>query len=230
MRRLIAALLLALASTAGGAAQPRPNVVLILADDLGYGDVGAFNPAGRIPTPHLDRLAREGMRFTDAHTASAVCTPTRYGLLTGRYPWRSRLPIGVLWGNGDALIEPGRLTVASLLRDTGYHTAGIGKWHLGLRWAARPGAAPDRTTNTATAPVGWIDYSGRITDGPTHHGFAEFFGLPASLDMRDYVYIDGDRVHEAPTTTIAGAPSNTPAFHRPGRAGRRSSPNACSET
>ena len=219
MRRLTAALLLAVAFAVSSGAQTRPNVVLILADDLGYGDVGAFNPDGRIPTPHLDRLAREGMRFTDAHTASAVCTPTRYGLLTGRYPWRSRLPIGVLWGNGDALIEPGRLTVASLLRDTGYHTAGIGKWHLGLRWAARPGASPDRTTNTQTASVDWIDYGGRITDGPTHHGFAEFFGLPASLDMRDYVYIDGDRVHEAPTTTIAGAPSSVPAFHRPGRAG-----------
>ena len=219
MRRLAAAVLLAVASTTGGAAQTRPNIVLILADDLGYGDVGAFNPAGRIPTPHLDRLAREGLRLTDAHTPSAVCTPTRYGLLTGRYPWRTRLPRGVLWGNGDALIEPNRTTVASLLRDSGYHTAGIGKWHLGLRWAAAPGATPDRTTNTEKAAVDWIDYSGRIADGPTHHGFAEFFGLPASLDMRDYVYIDDDRVHEPPTTAIAGAPSTVPAFHRPGRAG-----------
>ncbi len=219
MRRLTAALLLALASSASGTAQTRPNVVLILADDLGYGDVGAFNPAGRIPTPHLDRLAREGLRLTDAHTPSAVCTPTRYGLLTGRYPWRSRLPRGVLWGNGDALIEPDRTTVASLLRESGYHTAGIGKWHLGLRWAAGPGTTPDRTTNTEAAPVDWIDYGGRIADGPTHHGFVEFFGLPASLDMRDYVYIDGDRVLEPPTTTIAGEPSAVPAFHRPGRAG-----------
>jgi arylsulfatase A len=219
MRRLIAAVLVAAAAIAGGSAQTRPNVVLILADDLGYGDVGAFNPGGRIPTPHLDRLAREGLRFTDAHTASAVCTPTRYALLTGRYPWRTRMPRGVLWGNGDALIEPGRMTLASLLRDAGYHTAGIGKWHLGLRWAAAPGSTADRTTNTETAPVDWIDYSSRITDGPTHHGFDEFFGLPASLDMRDYVYIDGDRVPEPPTATIAGAPSTVPAFHRPGRAG-----------
>lgn len=102
-----------LRSAAGAAAvaglraqQRRPNVVMILADDLGYGDVGAFNPAGRIPTPHLDRLASGGVRMIDAHTPSAVCTPTRYGLLTGRYPWRSRLPRGVLWGNGDAMIEP----------------------------------------------------------------------------------------------------------------------------
>jgi arylsulfatase A-like enzyme len=148
-----------------------------------------------------------------------VCTPTRYALLTGRYPWRTRLPRGVLWGNGDALIEPGRTTLASLLRDAGYHTAGIGKWHLGLRWAVLPGATPDRTTNNEKGPVDWIDYAGRITDGPTHHGFAEFFGLPASLDMRDYVYIEGDRVAEPPATTLAGVPSSVPAFHRPGRAG-----------
>jgi len=219
MRHLIAALVAATATIAAASAQTRPNVVLILADDLGYGDVGAFNPAGRIPTPHLDRLAREGLRFTDAHTASAVCTPTRYALLTGRYPWRTRMPRGVLWGNGDALIEPGRVTLPSLLRDAGYHTAGIGKWHLGLRWAAAPGTTVDRTTNSETAPVDWIDYSGRIADGPTHHGFDEFFGIPASLDMRDYVYIDGDRVVEPPTVTIAGAASKDPAFHRPGRAG-----------
>lgn len=105
MCRLAAALILAVVTAAGAGAQARPNIVVILADDLGYGDVGAFNPGGRIPTPHLDRLAREGMRLTDAHTPSAVCTPTRYGLLTGRYPWRTRLPCGVLWGNGDALIE-----------------------------------------------------------------------------------------------------------------------------
>jgi arylsulfatase A len=219
MRSLAAALFLAGVTAAGAGAQARPNIVVILADDLGYGDVGAFNPGGRIPTPHLDRLAREGMRLTDAHTASAVCTPTRYALLTGRYPWRTRLPRGVLWGNGDALIEPGRMTLASLLRDAGYHTAGIGKWHLGLRWAAAAGSTPDRTTNTETAPVDWIDYTARIADGPTHHGFTEFFGLPASLDMRDYVYVDGDRVHEPPTTTLAGAPASVPGFHRPGRAG-----------
>ena len=219
MRWTAAAILFTLAAAADSAAQTRPNVVLILADDLGYGDVGAFNPAGRIPTPHLDRLAREGLRLTDAHAAAALCTPTRYGLLTGRYPWRTRLPSGVLWGNGDALIEPNRTTVASLLRDAGYHTAGIGKWHLGLRWAALPGATPDRATNNEKAPLDWIDYGGRIADGPTHHGFVDYFGLTASLDMRDYVYIDGDRVPEPPTTTIAGVPSAVPAFHRPGRAG-----------
>jgi arylsulfatase A-like enzyme len=196
-----------------------PNIIVVLADDLGYGDVGAYNPRGRIPTPHLDRLAREGMRFTDAHSSSAVCTPTRYALLTGRYPWRTRLERGVLWGNGDALIEPGRTTVASLLKSRGYHTAGIGKWHLGLRWAAKPGATPDRTTNNERAATDWIDYTQPIANGPTHHGFDEFFGLPASLDMRDYVYIEGNRVVEPPTATLAGEPSSVPAFHRPGPAG-----------
>ncbi len=203
-----------------------PNIVLVLVDDLGYGDVGAFNPQGRIPTPHIDQLARQGVRFTDAHTPSAVCTPTRYGLLTGRYPWRTRLTRGVVWGNGDALIEPGRATLASLLQSRGYHTVGIGKWHLGLRWAAKPGMTPDRLTNSENAPVDWIDYRASILDAPTHHGFDEFFGLPASLDMRDYVYIDGDRVVEAPTATIAGAPPTVPAFHRPGRSGPSFRPDA----
>jgi arylsulfatase A-like enzyme len=196
-----------------------PNIVLVLADDLGYGDVGAFNPRSRIPTPHLDRLAREGMRFTDAHTPSAVCTPTRYGLLTGRYPWRTRLARGVVWGNGDALIEPKRSTLASMLQGRGYQTAGIGKWHLGLRWGVKSGFTPDRTTNSEDAPVDWIDYAQPIADGPTHHGFDEFFGLPASLDMRDYVYIEGNRVVELPTGSITGAPITVPAFHRAGRAG-----------
>jgi arylsulfatase A-like enzyme len=221
VRGWLALVALASLGAADAAAQPPgpPNVVLVLADDLGYGDVGAFNPRGRIPTPHLDRLAREGLRLTDAHAPSAVCTPTRYGLLTGRYPWRTRLTRGVLWGNGEALIEPGRATLASLLQRRGYRTAGVGKWHLGLRWAARPGATPDRTTNDANAPVDWIDYTQPIADGPTDHGFDEFFGLPASLDMRDYVYVDGARVVEAPTAELAGAPSSVPAFHRPGRAG-----------
>ena len=111
VRILILAALAALVA-AHAPAQPRPpNIVVVLVDDMGYGDVGAFKPRGRIPTPNFDRLAREGMRFTDAHTASAVCTPTRYGLLTGRYPWRTRLSRGVLWGNGDALMKSSRSAV-----------------------------------------------------------------------------------------------------------------------
>lgn len=206
----------ALAGLRGAAQTPPPNIVVILTDDQGYGDVTAFNPASRIPTPHIDQLAREGLRFTDAHTSSSVCTPTRYALLTGRYSWRTALKKGVLWGNGDALIEPGRTTIASMLKARGYHTAVVGKWHLGLHWAAKPGATVDRTTTQG--PTEWIDYAQPITGGPLDVGFDEFFGIPASLDMRDYVYVDGNRVVEQPTGRLPGIPQGVPGFHRPGAA------------
>jgi arylsulfatase A-like enzyme len=203
-----------------GAAEPshpslplRPNVVLILADDLGYGDVRSFNPAGKIPTPNLDQLAREGVRFVDAHSNSAVCSPTRYGLLTGRYAWRTRLTEGVLWGEGAPLIEPARLTLASLLRSRGYHTAAIGKWHLGLGWAARAGRTPSTTTENQ---VEWIDYTRPVTGGPTSLGFERFFGIPASLDMPPYVYVADDRVERLPTARLTGIPPGDPGFYRPG--------------
>ncbi|WP_396624940.1 arylsulfatase [Luteitalea sp.] len=207
----------ALASLHPAAQAPPPNIVVILTDDQGYGDVTAFNPASRIPTPHLDQLAREGLRFTDAHTSSSVCTPTRYALMTGRYSWRTSLKKGVLWGNGDALIEPGRTTIASMLKARGYHTAVVGKWHLGLHWAAKPGATVDRTTTQG--PTDWIDYTQPITGGPLAVGFDEFFGIPASLDMRDYVYVDGNRVVEQPTSRLPGIPQGVPGFYRPGAAG-----------
>ena len=122
--------------TQGLSAEDKPNILYILADDLGYGDVQILNPKrGKIPTPHLDRLATQGMVFTDAHSGSSVCTPTRYGILTGRYSWRTSLVSGVLGGLGAPLIAPDRLTVAAMLRDQGYRTACIGKWHLGLEWA-----------------------------------------------------------------------------------------------
>jgi len=195
----------------------RPNIVVILTDDQGYGDVSAYNPKGRIPTPHIDQLAREGLRFTDAHAGSSVCTPTRYGLLTGRYAWRTRLKKRVLWSNGDTLIEPGRPTVASLLRSRGYYTAVVGKWHLGLHWTAKPGARVDR--ESLEGPTDWIDYRGPVTGGPLAAGFDEFFGIPASLDMRDYVYVENERVVEAPTASLPGIPLGQPGFYRPGPAG-----------
>jgi arylsulfatase A len=214
---LAVATLCAIAAT--GRAQPArpasagPNIVLILADDLGYGDIGAFNAGSRIPTPTIDKLAREGMRFTDAHTSSSVCTPTRYGLLTGRYAWRTRLHRGVLQGDSAPLIEPGRLTLASMLKARGYRTAVIGKWHLGLGWEARPGA----TASTATRhEVGWIDYAAPFKDGPTAHGFDEFFGIAASLDMPPYVYLQNDRAAALPTERLPGIPQGDPAFYRPG--------------
>jgi arylsulfatase A-like enzyme len=170
-----------------------PNIVYILADDLGYGDVKALNPQGKIATPSLDRLAGEGIAFTDAHSSSAVCTPSRYSILTGRYNWRSRLKSGVLSGNSSPLIEPGRLTVAEMLREYGYSTACIGKWHLGLEWSR--GGPNSRGTN-----VLWqIDYTGPVRGGPVSVGFDTFFGIAASLDMPPFVYIENERCVGVPT-------------------------------
>lgn len=167
------------------AAEPpaKPNILYILADDLGYGDVQCLNPQrGKIRTPHLDQLAGQGMTFTDAHSGSAVCTPTRYGLLTGRYAWRTRLQNGVLMGDGKPLIAPDRLTVPAFLKQHGYFTAAVGKWHLGLNLPpAQNLAAP-------------------ITEGPIARGFDYFFGISASLDMPPYAFIENDRYTEAPTT------------------------------
>jgi arylsulfatase A-like enzyme len=171
-----------------------PSIVCILADDLGYGDVRCLNPKGKIPTPHLDKLASQGMTFTDAHSGSAVCTPTRYGLLTGRYAWRSALKSGVLFGWSRRLIEADRLTVPALLRKHGYHTAGIGKWHLGMDWPLKDGgwASDDKHA--------WkVDYSKPIRNGPLAVGFDTFYGISASLDMPPYVYIEDDRCVGVPT-------------------------------
>ena len=179
----------------GGAAAPRPNVVLILADDMGYGDVRALNPTSKIPTPNLDRLAAEGLTLTDAHSPAAVCTPTRYALLTGRYCWRSRLKSGVLGGYSPPLIEPGRTTFAALLSEHGYRTGAVGKWHLGM---ALPLTGDDVDTSPWKGDPG-IDFSGRITDGPTTRGFDSYFGVSASLDMAPYVWIRDDRFTMEPT-------------------------------
>ena len=117
----------------------KPNIIWIMADDMGYGDLACQNPDSKIPTPNLDRLATQGIRFTDAHSPSAVCTPTRYGVLTGRYCWRSRLKRGVLGSFDQTLIEDGRLTVPALLKEHNYHTACVGKWHLGWNWKKADG-------------------------------------------------------------------------------------------
>jgi arylsulfatase A len=180
-----------------------PNIVCILADDLGYGDVSCQNDDDRVPTPQTDRLAAQGMRFVDAHSGSAVCTPTRYGLLTGRYCWRSRLTSGVLYGYDAPLLEPGQLTVPELLRRHGYATAAIGKWHLGLGWQ-RPAGTPLEAVDF-TAPLAW---------GPQQAGFDHFFGISASLDMPPYCFIRDDHVAELPVERVADSPR--PAFYRAG--------------
>ena len=192
MRFALAALALTFASPASAA--DKPNIVFILADDMGTGDVRCLNPNGKILTPHLDRLAAAGMTFTDAHSPSAVCSPTRYGVMTGRYAWRSKLKSGVLGGLSPRLIEPGRLTVAQLLKDNGYHTACVGKWHLGMDWVVKPGKAVSPLSVEAREQVFNVEYDKPITNGPNAVGFDTFVGIAASLDMVPYAFIENDRV------------------------------------
>lgn len=192
-------------------APARPNVVVILADDLGYGDVGCYAPGSSLATPHLDRLATEGMRFTDAHSGSAVCTPTRYGLMTGRYAWRTSLKSGVLGGYSRPLIRPERVTIAEMFRAAGYETAAIGKWHLGLDIVNQDGQPLERMPWSGDPGV---DFAAPFANGPTAHGFDSFFGICASLDMAPYVYLRDDRFTMVPTETQPARPF--PDFVREG--------------
>ncbi|MEI8382090.1 MAG: arylsulfatase [Planctomycetota bacterium] len=179
----------------------RPNILLILADDLGYGDVGCYNDQSKVPTPHIDRLAREGLRFTDAHSPCTVCTPTRYSLMTGQMAFR--VPNGgtVFTGvGGPSLIAPGRLTLPGMLRGSGYATACVGKWHVGLTFFDKDGQ-PVRGDGVES--VRRVDFSRRIAGGPIDHGFDRFFGT-ACCPTTDWLYafIDNDRVPVAPTQLL----------------------------
>lgn len=166
----------------------RPNIIYILADDLGIGDVSIYNPDSRMNTMAIDALARSGMTFEDAHSGSSVCTPTRYGILTGRYAWRTRLAKGVTWTYDPHLIDPGRTTVASHLKQYRYQTACIGKWHLGLDWG--------KDSN------GEYDFTLPIQNGPNENGFDYFFGITASLDIPPYFYIENNRITAETIDTI----------------------------
>jgi arylsulfatase A-like enzyme len=197
---LLSALLLAPLATLPAADVPptpaKPNIVIVLVDDMGYGDLHCFNPQSKIATPNIDRLAREGMRFTDAHAPGPLCHPSRYGLITGRYPFRTDI---TRWPT-QPLIEKGQVTIASLLRDQGYHTAMVGKWHLGFREEG---------------------YDRLLRGGPVDCGFDSFFGLRASTDISPYFYIRGDRAVIPPTNHIAehhseGWASNQGEFWREG--------------
>jgi len=175
----------------------RPNIVFILADDMGIGDLGSYNPQSKIPTPAMDQLAKEGIMFMDYHTNSAVCSPTRYGILTGTYAFRTRLKSGVLWGSSRPLIKEGEATVASLLKKYGYHTACIGKWHLGLGWQTKePGV---EITDNWQEDNKKIDFSKPIRSGPNSVGFDYFFGITGSLDMPPYLYIENQYAQGIPT-------------------------------
>ncbi|MFC5627113.1 sulfatase family protein [Algoriphagus winogradskyi] len=177
----------------------KPNIIVILADDLGYGDIKAFNPEGKIKTPFIDELASEGMIFTDAHTPSAVCTPTRYGFMTGRYNWRSTLKSGVLTGNSTALIPDDRTTIASVLKGQGYNTAFIGKWHLGWDWATVDGDSL-RADGWGANDFDNIDFTKTVTHTPNDLGFDYAYGHNGSLDMAPYVYVENGKVTAIPDT------------------------------
>ena len=164
-----------------------PNIIFVMADDMGYGDLQSYNPESKIETPHLARLAKEGRRFTDAHAPASVCVPTRYGLMTGRYPFRMK------FGRGP-LLEPDRPTLPSILKQAGYKTAMIGKWHLGVEHEKNPVA------------------NQKLGGGPVEHGFDHFYGIPASLDIPPYYWIHNDRPVAPPSERISD--NNTPGWTR----------------
>ena len=203
-----------IASAAPGAKRP-PNIVLILADDMGPGEPS--HAGGIIPTPTLDRMTKEGMRFTDAHTSSAVCTPTRYGILTGRYNWRSRLKSSVLFSPTDrALMDPDRLNLPRFLQQAGYHTACIGKWHLGADWVRLPKNANLGKDKRAAS---WrVDYSKPFKNGPVDVGFNEAFFILSSLDMPPYVYLRNNRAVAVPTVNKFFRHNEYNSYHRTGAA------------
>jgi arylsulfatase A len=211
---LFVGLVASVESVSAAERQDKPNIIFILADDMGFGDVA--HAGGLAATPHVDRLAAEGMRFTDAHTTSSVCTPTRYSILTGRYNWRTRLKKSVLFGLDTPLIPASRTTVASFLRQRGYHTGIVGKWHLGLGWQKLPNGEKRQAEAGPTKGGGWdIDYSKPVTGGPNTLGFDQSFIIPASLDMFPYVYLRDDKAIQPATLTKA--------FHRAGPAGEPAS-------
>ena len=181
----------------------KPNIIFIFCDDLGWGDVSFLNPESRIATPNIDALASSGVTFTDAHAGSAVCTPSRYTVLTGRYCWRTRLKSGVGGGYSPALITPERATVASELKQAGYKTACIGKWHIGMDWElTEPADLPQELSPTERELDSKVDFSKPVRNGPVDVGFDYYFGISASLDMSPYAFIENDRVTEIPTATI----------------------------
>lgn len=184
-----------------------PNIIILYADDLGYGDLGSYNPESKIPTPHLDELAAEGLRFTDGHSSSGICTPSRYSLLTGRHHWRDFH--WIVKSLGPSKFKDEQLTLGEMLQAQGYTTACIGKWHLGWDWDAlrKPGTPKD-----STRPEDF-DWSKPIPDGPLAHGFDHYFG-DAVINFPPYAWIVDDRLPRAPDTLITGK------FEEPAKEGR----------
>lgn len=201
-RGLLAAAALGGSAAAAASPAPPPNIVILYADDMGYGDLAVQNPDSKIRTPHLDRLAREGMRFTDAHSSSGICTPSRYALLTGRFHWRKFH--GIVQSFGPPSFDAAELTLPELLRGRGYRTACIGKWHLGWDWDAikRPGAKADPKTGYAPDAFDW---SRPIPGGPLDHGFDSYFGDDVP-NFPPYAWFENDRVATPPTVPLALTP------------------------
>jgi arylsulfatase A-like enzyme len=199
-----------MSTNAGGAPRTaRPNIVFILADDTGWGDLGCYNPECATPTPNLDRLASEGTRFTDAHSPSALCTPTRYGLLTGRYLWRTPKGHSLVMPYEPPVIEPGRLTLPGLLKRRGYRTACIGKWHLGLRYPSRSGGAGAFTQREDD-----VDFTLPLRDGPVERGFDSFFGTAGcSTSDAPYCLIRDDRTVGIPSMPTPEDLNALPGFY-----------------
>ena len=190
----------ALLQTSQAASQEKPNIVFILADDLGYGDLGCYNKESKIQTPNLDQFASEGARFTDAHAPTSVCSPTRYAILTGRYSWRTRLQRGVL-GPWDApLIAAERLTVAKLLQRHGYATACIGKWHLGVNYVTTDGQPP---SGGAKNPMSNVDFTKPIANGPITRGFDHYFGMFVP-NYPPYCFVENDHTVGIPSVREGG--------------------------
>jgi len=220
MTKILSVYLAAFVFASGIAASEKPNIILILADDMGPGEPS--HEGGLIPTPALDRMAKEGMRFTDAHTSSSVCTPTRYGILTGRYNWRSRLKSSVLVAaNSKALMDPKRLNLPGYLQKEGYHTACIGKWHLGADWEQVK--EPKGKSGSS-----WkVDYSKSFKNGPVDVGFDEAFFILSSLDMPPYVYLRNNKAVEIPTVDRGFPHNEYNDYQRIGAAAENFDPSEC---
>jgi arylsulfatase A len=195
LRRAFVLLHVVASLTAAAATAGRPNILILYADDLGYGDLGANNPLSKIPTPNLDRLAVEGLRFTDGHSSSGICTPSRYSLLTGRHHWRDFH--GIVEAYDGPVFKSGQLTLPAMLQQKGYSTACIGKWHLGMDWNAirKPGSSKNSIEYTD------FDWTKRFTGGPLDHGFHYYFGDNV-INFPPYAWIENDRCVKAPDATL----------------------------
>ena len=173
----------------------KPNIILYLTDDLGYGDVSCLNEGSKVNTKNIDRMAADGICFTDAHSSSSVCTPSRYSLMTGRYNWRSKLKSSVLPGCAPPLLEEGRMTLGSMLQSAGYRTAAVGKWHLGMNWATEDGwKLPETLQELFACDEYHIDFDKPIENGPTTKGFDYYYGMCGSLDQPPFAIIENDRI------------------------------------